>query len=111
MKTDEKKLVVFFSHAGENYNVGHIEKGNTHIIADMIANETGADIFEIVPEKGYPEDDYNECIEIAKKELQDGSLRFYPWENLGTMMDAPLLFLIWVYLNEKIIERRSVFLY
>ena len=73
MKTDEKKLVVFFSHAGENYNVGHIEKGNTHIIADMIADETGADIFEIVPEKGYPGDDYNECIEIAKKELQAGS--------------------------------------
>ena len=36
MNTDGKKLVVFFSHAGENYNVGYIEKGNTHIIADMI---------------------------------------------------------------------------
>ena len=70
MKTDGKKLVVYFSHTGENYNVGYIEKGNTHIIADMIADATGADIFEIVPEKGYPKDDYNECIEIAKKELQ-----------------------------------------
>ncbi|MDE6084408.1 MAG: flavodoxin [Muribaculaceae bacterium] len=70
MKTDGKKLVVFFSHTGENYNVGNIEKGNTHIIADMIADATGADIFEIVPEKGYPEDSYDECIEIAKKELQ-----------------------------------------
>lgn len=67
---DSKKLVVFFSHTGENYNVGYIEKGNTHIIADMIADTTGADIFEIVPEKGYPKDDYNECIEIAKVELQ-----------------------------------------
>lgn len=65
-----KKLVVYFSHTGENYNVGYIEKGNTHIIADMIADATGADIFEIVPEKGYPKDDYNECIEIAKQELQ-----------------------------------------
>lgn len=70
MKTDGKKLIVFFSHTGENYNVGNIEKGNTHIIADMIADATGADIFEIVPEKDYPHDDYNECIEIAKKELQ-----------------------------------------
>ena len=70
MKTDGKTLVVFFSHVGENYNVGNIEKGNTHIIADMIADATGADIFEIVPEKGYPKDDYNECIEIAKQELQ-----------------------------------------
>lgn len=66
----EKKLVVFFSHTGENYGVGYIEKGNTHIIADMIAEATGADIFEIVPKKGYPKDDYNACTDIAKKELQ-----------------------------------------
>ena len=69
MNMDGKKLVVFFSHTGENYNVGYIEKGNTHIVADMIADATGADRFEIVPEKGYPKS-YNECIEIAKKELQ-----------------------------------------
>ncbi len=69
MKTDGKKLVVFFSHTGENYNVGIIEKGNTHIVADMIADATGADRFEIVPSKAYPRD-YNECIEIAKKEKQ-----------------------------------------
>ncbi|MDE6371693.1 MAG: flavodoxin, partial [Duncaniella sp.] len=69
MKTDGKKLVVFFSHTGENYNVGNIEKGNTHIIADMISDATGADIFEIVPGKEYSKD-YNTCIEIAKDELQ-----------------------------------------
>ena len=51
MNTNEKKLVVFFSHTGENYNVGYIEKGNTHIIADMIADAVNADRFEIVPEK------------------------------------------------------------
>ena len=38
LNEDSKKLVVFFSHTGENYNVGYIEKDNTHIIADMIAN-------------------------------------------------------------------------
>ena len=73
MKTEGKKLVVFFSHTGENYNVGYIEKGNTHIIADMIADATCADTFEIVPEKDYPKDSYNECIEIAKKELQQNA--------------------------------------
>ena len=73
MKTDGKKLVVFFSHAGENYNVGYIEKGNTHIIADMIADATGADRFEIVPEKGYPKDSYDECIKVAKRELQQNA--------------------------------------
>lgn len=73
MNTEGKKLVVFFSHTGENYNVGYIEKGNTHIIADMIADATGADRFEIVPEKGYPKDSYEECIEIAKKELESNA--------------------------------------
>ena len=64
---DSKKIVVFFSHTGENYNVGYIEKGNTAIIADMIAEVTGADKFEIVPEKAYPVN-YNECIEVAQQE-------------------------------------------
>ena len=68
MSTEGKKLVVYFSHTGENYNVGVIEKGNTHIIADMIADETGADRFEIVPAKQYPKS-YNDCIAQAKKEL------------------------------------------
>ena len=63
-----KKLVVYFSHTGENYNVGYIEEGNTAIIANMIANATGADKFEIVPEKPYPKDSYEECIEIAQQE-------------------------------------------
>ena len=69
MKTEGKKLVVYFSHTGENYNVGVITKGNTHIIADMIADETGADRFEIVPVVDYPEN-YNECIAVAQKELR-----------------------------------------
>lgn len=73
MITESKKLVVFFSHTGENYNVGYIEKGNTHIIADMIADATGADRFEIVPEKEYPKDSYDECIEIAKRELEQNT--------------------------------------
>lgn len=70
MKTDGKKLVVFFSHTGENYGVGYINKGNTHIIADMIADATGADRFEIVPEKEYPLDSYDECVEVAKREKE-----------------------------------------
>lgn len=70
MKTEGNRLVVFFSHTGENYNVGYIEKGNTHIVADMIADATGADRFEIVPQKAYPKDSYDECIKIAKQEKQ-----------------------------------------
>ena len=64
-----KKLVVYFSHKGENYSKGKIvnlEKGNTEIAAEMISNILNADIFEIVAEKEYPFN-YNKCIEIAKK--------------------------------------------
>lgn len=73
MSQNQKKLVVFFSHTGENYGVGYIKRGNTHIIADMIAEASGADVFEIVPEKEYPKDSYDECVEVAKKEMESGA--------------------------------------
>lgn len=58
---DRKILVAYFSRTGENYSVGYIEKGNTHIIADMIAEQVGAEIFEISTVVPYP-DDYDEMI-------------------------------------------------
>ena len=64
----KKTLVAFFSRTGENYAVGRIEKGNTHIIAEMIAAETGGVLFRIEPQTPYP-DDYAECAETAKREL------------------------------------------
>ena len=61
MSTEKKCLVAFFSRADENYAVGYIEKGNTHIVAEMIAAATGADMFhkvqgqtEKVPRKPSP---------------------------------------------------------
>lgn len=72
MKTNKKVLVVFFSHTGENYAVGNIEKGNTHIVAEMIADKTGGTLFEIVPEKEYPKT-YKECVDIAKEEKESGA--------------------------------------
>ena len=50
---NQKAIVLFFSHAGDNYNVGNIEVGNTKIVADYISEKTGADQFEIVSEKNY----------------------------------------------------------
>lgn len=73
MEDKSKNLVVFFSHIGENYGVGNISKGNTHIVADIIAEETGADIFEIVPEKEYPKDNYEKCTEVAKLEKEENA--------------------------------------
>ena len=72
MKTNRKVLVAFFSHTGENYAVGHIEKGNTHIVAEMIADKTGGTLFEIVPAKEYPQG-YNACIEVARTEKEAGA--------------------------------------
>ena len=43
-----KSIVIYFSRAGEQYGVGVIDKGNTAIIAEMIAESTGSDIFEII---------------------------------------------------------------
>ena len=70
--SDRKILVAYFSHNGENYNVGVIEKGNTHIIADMIAEETGADLFEIATVNPYP-DTYDECRDVANQEQNDNA--------------------------------------
>ena len=63
-------LVAYFSRAGENYNVGTIEKGNTQIIAEYIADEVGADSFHIETVTPYP-DDYKECCDVAQRELND----------------------------------------
>lgn len=42
MEAKGKALVVFFSHAGDNYAVGNIEVGNTKIVADYITELTGS---------------------------------------------------------------------
>ena len=61
-----KNLIIYFSRKGENYVNGSVrEKGNTHIIAEMIAENTGADLFEIKTVNPYP-DSYEECIEVAE---------------------------------------------
>ena len=39
---DADALVIYFSRTGEQYVVGVIDKGNTAIVAEMIAEETGA---------------------------------------------------------------------
>ena len=49
-----KALVAVFSKTGEQYAVGVITEGNTMIVARMIAEKTGADLFEIRTAKPYP---------------------------------------------------------
>ena len=54
-----KSIVIFFSHAGDNYSVGNIEVGNTKIVADYITEA------------------YMPLIELAKEEAKKGELPPY----------------------------------
>ena len=76
MNKDGKALVVFFSHAGDNYAVGNIEVGNTKIVADYITELTGAEQFEIVTHK-YDGMAYNPLIKLAQEEAKNGELPEY----------------------------------
>lgn len=68
-------IVIYFSRSGENYFGGqlkNIEKGNTEVIAEYIKDLTDAELFKVEPASAYPED-YMECIDVAKKEQQNGA--------------------------------------
>ena len=78
--SDSDILVVYFSRTGEQYNVGEIDKGNTAIIAEMIADETGADIFEILPEEDYYPYTYDELTDVAKQEQKENARPAYAGE-------------------------------
>ena len=74
--TKMNAIVIFFSHAGDNYSVGNIEVGNTKIVADYISEMTGADQYEIVTHK-YDGMAYMPLIDLAKKEAAAGELPPY----------------------------------
>ncbi len=65
-------LIAYFSRADENYRVGVIEKGNTEIIAEMIAEETGGELFKIERETPYPVS-YSECTDEASREQRENA--------------------------------------
>ncbi|MGI6028320.1 MAG: flavodoxin [Candidatus Heteroscillospira sp.] len=60
-ETATKELVVYFSWSG-----------NTKGVAQEIANQTGADIFEITPETPYS-DDYDTVVDLARQEQSDNA--------------------------------------
>ena len=69
-----KTMIVYYSRTGENYwngSIKNLEKGNTETVAEMVADITGGDLFEVETVKTYPED-YYQCIDEAKAELQRG---------------------------------------
>ena len=63
----------YFSRADENTGgVGYIEKGNTKILAEMIAERTRGDLFEIKTVKAYPKE-YRPATEAAKQEKEENA--------------------------------------
>ena len=73
-------LVVYFSRTGEQYTVGVIDHGNTAIVAEMIAEETGADPFEVLPVDDHYPMTYAELTDVAKKEQNDKARPAYAGE-------------------------------
>jgi flavodoxin len=68
---EEKCLVAYFSRAGNNNVSGKIVNlpaGNTKLLAGMIREITGGDLFSIETVQSYPKD-YSATVNIAKKEL------------------------------------------
>ena len=70
--TDSKVLVAYFSVAGEVYNVGDVEIGNTAIMASYIKEYLKSDSFEIEPVKPYTTV-YKDLIEVAKEEQKNNT--------------------------------------
>ncbi len=73
-------LVIYFSRTGEQYNVGVIDKGNTAIVAEMIAEMTGADLFEVLPIDDHYPMTYNELTEVASEEKNSDARPEYQGE-------------------------------
>lgn len=65
-------LIVYFSRAGENYNVGNIDVGNTAIMASYINESIDSALYEIVPTIKYPTS-YEEMLEVSTNELENDS--------------------------------------
>ncbi len=71
---DKKSLIIYFSRADENYNVGYVEKGNTEYIAEFVRDLTNADMFKVEPLVPYAKD-YNTCIKEAKERIGNAPIK------------------------------------
>ena len=69
-----KSLIIYFSRADENYNVGYIDKGNTEIVAEFVQELTGADMFKVEPAVPYAKD-YMTCIQEAKQRIGNAPIK------------------------------------
>lgn len=87
---DKKSLIIYFSRADENYNVGYIEKGNTEIIAEYIQEITNADMIKVEPLIPYPKD-YMGAIEEAKVRTNNHNAPIK--ENIGDVSAYDIIYI------------------
>lgn len=79
-------IIAYFSRCGENYVSGailNLKVGNTEIIAEMLHNLIGAELFKLEPVQEYSWN-YNECIAQAQADQRRDArpeLKAYP-ENV-----------------------------
>ena len=103
-------LVLFFSRTGEQYNVGVIEKGNTAIVAEMIAEATGADLYEVLPADDHYPTTYKELTDVGLQEQRDGARPAYAgelpdFENYATIfIGAPVWWGDWPMIMYTVFE-------
>ena len=70
-----KPLIVDYSRRGENYvngSIRNLSMGNTEVVAGMIADITGGDLFQVETARTYPED-YYACTDEARAELRQNA--------------------------------------
>lgn len=76
-------IIAYFSRAGENYVSGAIRDltvGNTEVIAQMLHDLTGSELFKLEPVQEYAWD-YNDCIAQAQADQRRDArpkLKAYP---------------------------------
>ncbi|MCH9276800.1 NAD(P)H-dependent oxidoreductase [Bifidobacterium amazonense] len=91
---DGKALIAYFS-----------QTGNTKTVADIIAQQTGADEFRIEPATPYS-DDYDTLLEVAQQEKQDDA-RPAIADTIDNLDDYDVIYLgtpIWWYEEPMIIR-------
>ena len=73
--SDTHTLIAYFSRKGNNYVSGSIVDlpiGNTQILAEKIADQTGGTLFPIETVQPYPSD-YTKTTEVASAELRQNA--------------------------------------
>jgi flavodoxin len=94
MMSKRKRLIAYYSRAGNNYvngNIVNLAVGNTEVAAKMIQKLTGSDIFRIDTVKAYPKG-YQETTEVAQQELRRNA-RPEIVGNVDKMADYSVIYL------------------